>query len=135
MIVDASTKGIERMMYGEAPTRHRVRGNGPRITYNSPINRDRPSRDISRRSEPRSARQSREDFILQSREEADEVLERMHDIVDQFDVVTVADLNEMIGFKSSHVDNKWGWDDLRGSEVRQIREGYLLMIPSPSPIN
>lgn len=131
MIVDASTKGIERMMYGETAVRRR--NTGPRITYNSPINRG--SRYEPQRSIPqRSSRQSREDFILSSREEAESVLERMSDIIDSYDVVSVADLNELVGFPSNHVDNKWGWINLAGSEVRQIREGYLLDLPGPEPI-
>ena len=38
-IVDASTKGVERMMYGESAIRRRNTGAGPRVTYNNPINR------------------------------------------------------------------------------------------------
>ena len=38
-IVDASTKGIERMMYGEAANKRRNFSTGPRVTYNSPVSR------------------------------------------------------------------------------------------------
>lgn len=137
-IVDASTKGVERMMYGEPAIRRRNYGSGPRVTYNSPI--ARTPRDGERRpydggSSPRAAVSARHDFILSSREEAELVLERMHDIIDTYDVVSVADLNDLVGFPTTHIDNKWGWIGLQNVEIRQIREGYLIDLPSPDPIN
>lgn len=138
-IVDASTKGIERMMYGESSIRRRNYGMGPRITYNNPVNRGYSSSPLSRHAPaiergPRSSRHSRDDFILSSREEAELVLERMNDIIDTYEVVSVADLNELVGLPTSHVDNKWGWIYLGDVQVRQIREGYLLDLPPAEPI-
>ena len=140
-IVDASTKGIERMIYGETATRRRSIGAGPRVTYNNPINRERGYLPNSPRSmlsmpdrENRSPRHSRDDFILSSREEAELVLERMNDIIDTYEVVSVADLNDLVGFPTSYIDNKWGWIYLGDVQVRQIREGYLIDLPSAEPI-
>jgi hypothetical protein len=136
-IVDASTKGIERMIYGEAAMRRRSMGAGPRITYNSPINRFRdatPERSRLTPGESRSPRHSRDDFILSSREEAELVLERMNDIIDTYEVVSVADLNDLVGFPTSYIDNKWGWIYLGDVQIRQIREGYLIDLPAAEPI-
>lgn len=139
LLVDASTKGIERMVYGEQAMRRKGIGAGPRVTYNSPINRS-----YSASSPPRSAlippgdvrtpRHSRDEFILSSREEAELVLERMNDIIDTYEVVSVADLNDLVGFPTSFVDNKWGWIYLGDVQIRQIREGYLIDLPSAEPI-
>jgi hypothetical protein len=139
MIVDGSTKGIERMMYGEPAVRRRNFGSGPRITYNSPIARmprDSDSASYGRRTAPqsRTASRAREDFILSSREEAELVLERMNDIIDNYDMVSVADLNDLVGFPTSHIDNKWGWINLADVQIRQIREGYLIDLPQPDPL-
>jgi len=138
LIVDASTKGIERMIYGESAMRRRgIGAPGPRVTYNSPINRGgySPSRPPSiTPGESRSPRHSLNDFILSSREEAELVLERMNDIIDTYEVVSVADLNELVGFPTSFVDNKWGWIYLGDVQIRQIREGYLLDLPSAEQI-
>ncbi len=134
MIVDASTKGVERMMYGESTIRRRGYGAGPRVTYNNPINRG--YRDpVGRPQLPsRSPRLRRDDFILSSREEAELVLERMNDIIDTYEVASVADLNDLVGMPTSHVDNKWGWVYLGDVQIRQIREGYLLDLPPAEPI-
>lgn len=135
-IVDASTKGIERMMYGDSAVRRGSRGAGPRITYNNPINRSGPRDMPSVRpsgltpSESRSPRHNRDDFILSTRAEAELVLERLNDIIDTFEVVSVGDLNELVGFPSSYTDNKWGWAYLGDVQIQQIREGYLINLPS-----
>ena len=139
-IVDASTKGIERMMYGESAIRRRNLGAGPRITYNNPINRPgyrdsappRPTPLVP--GESRSPRHNRDDFILSSREEAELVLERMNDIIETYEVVSVADLNDLVGFPTSYVDNKWGWSYLGDVQIHQVREGYLINLPSAEPI-
>jgi len=139
MIVDASTKGVERLMYGETSSRRRGVGysGGSRIVYDNPLRTDyrsastRPPSQLDRMRTPRRARN---DFVLSSREEALTVLERMNDIIDQFEIVSVADLNELVGFPSSHVDNKWGWMFLGDVQVRQIREGYLIDLPPAEPI-
>lgn len=136
MIWDAGSKGLERTLFGDRAIRGRNFGPGPRVSYNNPIYRDREYRD-PRTSPPgptRVPRQSRNDFILTSREEANLVLERMNDIIDTYEVVSVADLNDLVGFPTSHIDNKWGWYTLGDVAVRQIREGYLIDLPPVEPI-
>ncbi len=142
MIVDASSKGVERLLYGDTAIRRRNYGAGSRITYNNPINRG--YRDVSSlhapryappvSPEPRSSRHSRDDFILSSREEAELVLERMNDIVDTYEVASVADLKDLVGHPTNHVDNKWGWIYLGDVQIRQIREGYLIDFPPAEPM-
>lgn len=142
MILDASTKGIERMLYGDSTIRRRNLGSGPRITYNNPINRgyrDSPRESILRyapptSSEPRTSRYNRNDFILSSREEGELVLERMNDIIDKYEIASVADLNDLVGLPTTHIDNKWGWSNLSDVQIRQIREGYLIDFPQAEPI-
>lgn len=62
------------------------------------------------------------------------VLERLNDIIDRYEVASVADLHELVGLPTTHVDNKWGWENVRYAEVRQIREGFLLDLPPAMPI-
>ena len=132
MIVDSFTKGIERMMYGESRPRQR-HGNGPRFSYNTPVSR--PYRDPRTRPPMGVERaRSRDDIIVSTREEGELVLERMNDIIDGYDVVSVSDLYEMVGFPSTHTDYKWGWTHIGGASVKQVREGYLLDLPSPEPL-
>lgn len=139
MIVDATQEGIKRIVYGERAIRRQNYNNGPRVTYNNPINRgyqNTTSHSASRTiAEPRVQRAVREDFILASLSDAEQVVERMNDIVDTYEVISVADFNELVGYPSTHVDNKWGWTVVGNIPIRQVREGYLIDLPPAEPIN
>lgn len=137
------TKGGERVLFGESAIRRRNygAGTGPRITYNNPIDRGyRSTAYASPRHappvspEPRGARHNQNNYILTTREEAEMVLERMIDIIDNYDVVSVAELNILVGEQGSHVDNKWGWIYLTDVQIRQVREGFLIDFPPAEPI-
>ena len=90
----------------------------------------------SQRAISRQAR-SRHDFdeiLLESRTEAEQVIDQLFDVVSRYDTATVADLYELVGLASTHQDHKWGWTDLRGAGVSRSRDGYLLDLPDPVPI-
>lgn len=71
-------------------------------------------------------------IIIGSRQEAEEVLDRMYDLISRYDAASVADLYELTGIESAHSDYKWGWDNLRGSSVGRVKGGgYLLELPEP----
>jgi hypothetical protein len=141
LVVDMITKGAERLVYGESQYRRRPPGGGTnygaRYQY-SGSSRQYPS-DVRDRafsplapSDPRIGRQNRHDIndvILGTKEEAEIVVERLTDILDQYDVVSLADLYELLGLSTSPIDNKWGWTFLPNVQIRQTRQGYLLELP------
>jgi hypothetical protein len=139
LIVDASTKGIERVIYGETSHASRRRTEyRPRVQYNNPINVDRRHARVPLPDQPPSGyRQNRHegsDIILSSREEAELVLERLIDIIDKYDVASLADLYDLVGLPTNHVDNKWGWSYLSECSVNQVRDGWLIDLPPLEPI-
>ena len=128
MVVDATSKGIERVIYGDSAPRRRPERSGPRVSYNTPF--DRPPRPQQPPTyAPRGRRQQISNIILSSRAEAELVVERLSDIIDKFDVASVADLHDLVGLPTSYVDNKWGWSSLNYVDIRQVREGYLIDLP------
>lgn len=141
MLVDTIEQGAKRAIYGDSVVRRRAPDtNRPRVSYNSPIDRT-----YSRQQgvmlphqpphyPPTRNRQNVGDIILSSRNEAEMVVERMKDILDQYDTVSIADLYELLGLPSSHVDHVWGWADLGYVNVRQIREGYVIDLPPAHPL-
>lgn len=138
MIVTASTKGVERMIYGDRGPR-RGSGYGPtRSSYGgSPLRTDyrsastRPPSQIGAQRYPRAGRN---DYFIETREEAMDVLQMMHDILEMYDEVSVADYNAMLDIPSVHTDEKWGWKNLVDSHVRPTRDGYLIELPPAQPI-
>lgn len=147
MIVDGGKFGLDRWVYGEAAIRRRQAMNpGPRTQYHNPQTIAlgqpySPSGSILGRlapqvsPEPRQQTRFAEDIvILQSKDEAEMVLERMTDALDQYQVVTLADFKALIGSPQTPVDYKWGWTFLGGAQIRTVREGWLLDLPPVEPI-
>lgn len=138
LIVDMVTMGIERVVYGEgARRRGRTTPITSRVQYNaySGMRDPRESRVNLPGQPPRvSARAQDRDLILERREDAEMVLEQLIAIIDQYEVASVSDLNELIGKPSSHIDQKWGWTSLGHVSIRQVREGYHLDLPAAEEI-
>ena len=137
LVVDAVQEGTRRVMFGESTMhRHRRPEMRSRVQYNNPVNRRDPRERVYLPDQPPhpAPRRGSHEIVLISREDAELVIERLADIVDKYDVASVSDLNDLVGHPSAHTDNKWGWTSLSGVGVRQVREGYLLDLPSPEAI-
>lgn len=136
-LAEAGAQGIERLIFGESRRRPAARPSGPQgyVSYNrySMANQQQeaPGRNISRKAR---ATHDFDEIVLTSRNEAEDVIERLFDVVSRYDSVTVSDLYDMVGLQSTHVDQKWGWVDLRGAGVSRVRNGYLLDLPEPEPL-
>jgi len=138
MIVETLQQGIEKLFNGDS----RKRGStspqaGPTgyVSYNRYAMGGRssgPSRAISRQAR---ARHNFDEIVMDDRVEAEEVIDRLFDLVSRYESATVADLYELVGLASTHTDHKWGWTDLHGSGVTRIRGGYLLDLPEPEALD
>lgn len=135
---DIVTNGIDMLLYGE--TRSRKKERGSRVSYTSYYERDR-DRDYDRdRERERGRRRVRngydyDDIILESRGEAEDVLERMDDLLDAYGIVSVADLYDLVGIQGNYTDNKYGWTSLRNADIQRLRDGYLLKLPKALPLD
>jgi hypothetical protein len=140
-IVEAGSAGIEKLIFGDTRRRGSIPPqSGPTgyVSYNRYAMGNRPSvLNSAQRVMSRQAR-ARHDFdeiVLESRVEAEEVIDRLFDLVSRYESATVADLYELVGLASNHTDNKWGWTDIRGAGVSRTRDGYLLDLPDPIPLS
>ena len=134
-IRDMIVGGTDRALYGASRAR---RGPGMGLSGSVSTIRTRydqmatePRRMMSRESR---ARHDFDDIVLDSREEAVTVIEEMIALIDRFGVATVSDLYDLLGVTGSYADQRWGWRDLNQADVRQTRGGFLLDLPSPSPV-
>jgi hypothetical protein len=134
MVVEAGSSGLEKLIFGEGRRRGMMRPpSGPtgHISYNRYSSESRfsgPQRAISRQAR---ARHNFDEIVLDQRAEAEEVIDRLFDLVSRYETASVADLYELVGLDSVHTDNKWGWTDLTGAGVTRVRGGYLLDLPEP----
>lgn len=125
-ISDIVCNGIN-MLLGE-PTRGKG-GNsiGAKVSYRQYYRDPDERRDYAR---PRAqAQYSYDDIIFDNRGDAEEVLYRMEELLERFEVVSVADLFDMAGISCNYTDNKYGWTDLRSAHVERVRDGYIINLP------
>lgn len=145
MLAEATSQGIERMIYGESRPGHRRGysarpGGGPTTPYNryavrgnNPLGRA-GAPDGRPLAEARS--QDVDDLLFATRPEAELTLERMYDMLREYESVSVADLNSLVGRSSGYTDQKWGWTNLSGCRIfRERNRGYVLELPRVIPID
>lgn len=141
LIYDMINEGSRRVIYDDPSARGRRghAGYSTHTNYNNPMSRERlpdpryPSNDP--RSRPSQGERYRvETLLFTNKDDADNVLERMMDVIDQYKVIGVDDLYQMLGWQSTYVDSKWGWTNLVNSNIRQTREGFIVELPDPEPI-
>lgn len=134
MISEVASQGVERLLFGDS--KRRSAGNRISYTnYNKPFSGAKPatnSRDLNYKSR---ATHDFEEVMITTRAEAQDVLDRLSDLIENYDVATVSDLYDLVGISGSFTDEKWGWSDIRGSHVVSRRGGYMLDLPRPTPID
>lgn len=137
MIVDFGRETLEKYVLGSS-RRHRnapTSGPGGYVSYDRYAMRG-PQQQRPRPMSPRArATHQFDEIVLETRQEAEDVLDRLFELIDRFGSATVSDLYELVGVRSTHTDQKWGWEDLRGSVPSRVRGGYLLDLPDPEPLN
>ena len=142
-MLDALQGGLERLIKGESRGPRRsmpssyANANAPHIAYNR-VNVPIQSRSSSRMLSSRRSQTGHDfaDLVIPSLVEAEQVIDQMYDILSRYEAVTVADLYAMTGVKSSHIDHKWGWTQLRGAKATRMRNGgFRLDLPEPEPLD
>lgn len=116
-------------------SRDRGRRGGSYISYNryydDRSSRSRRERDDERR-ETRRMNQDVQDFIFEYREDAEDVLDRMCDKIEDYGEVTLAYFYDITGqtVPGNWTAEDWGWTNLSGARVRGGgRRGYVLDLP------
>ena len=125
-ITDVVKNSIDMFFYGEVSRSNR--SNSSRISYSSYYDRDR---------EPRSRRNSLliDDIVLESRAEAEEVLDRLDEMIEEFGMASVLNLYDLIGVTAPFTADKYGWTDIRSASVVRTKDGYMLKLPRALPLD
>ena len=77
---------------------------------------------------------SYDDIILDSRGEAEAVLSRMDEVMEEYGQGRVADLYDLVGVTGNYTDKNYGWTNIRNAEVVRVRDGYKIKMPRALPI-
>ena len=70
-----------------------------------------------------------DDIVVETRGEAEAVLSRMDEIMEEYEQVRVADLYDLVGISGDYTDNKYGWTNIRNARVVRTRDGYKIEMP------
>lgn len=70
-----------------------------------------------------------DDLIFDIRGDADRILQGMFDVLETYGRVSVADLKGLLDISQEFTDNNWGWTNLDGSDIRRVKEGFVLVLP------
>lgn len=131
-ISDIVTDGIDMVLYGSTGGR-KSKSRDNKVSYRSYYD-DRHS--DRRDSGSARSRFDYEDLVLDSRGEAEMVLEEMRDVIDRYGLVTVSDMYDMAGLTAPYTSARYGWTNIRNAEVTRVRDGgYVLKLPKAVPID
>ena len=131
VISEAFSSGIDMLLYGEDIPSSK-KGSASRVSYRS--YHEKPT---DKRNEVGGYRtgHSYDDIILETRQQAVEVLSRMDELIEAYGTVSIADMYELLDLSvGSHTDQKYGWTDLRNAAAIRVKDGYLLKLPRAIPI-
>src|SRR3954451_2689442 len=139
LMAEAVHSLTDRMIYGnQRPRRGTTTSSYSGLGHVDYQGMSRSNRPPTTRTLSQTSR-ARHDFgeiVIPNRQEAEEVLDRLYDVLSQYGSVPVANLYALTGIQSSHADHKWGWTSLRGAKVARLRNGgYLLDLPNPEPLD
>ena len=131
-ISDIVTTGIDMILYGGSRPGGK-RSTADRVSYRNYYDRD--TRPAGGTRTAMNSGYSYDDIVLATRGEAEEVLERMDELMQAYGLVRVADLYDLVGVTGQYTDNKYGWTSIRNAEVVRVRDGYLIKMPRAVPID
>ena len=98
--------------------------------YNSVSRRDDRSYDRTRTN----SGYSYDDIVIDTRGEAEAVLSRMDEVMEEYGIVRVADLYDLVGVTGDYTDNNYGWTNIRNAKIVRVRDGYKIDMPRALPI-
>ena len=132
-IAEMVSNGVDMYLFGEVRHGRKKSQRGNRTPYRDYYDR----RDDRRRESRRGAAYDFESVIVESRGEAELVLDRMDEIIDNYDSVSITDLYDLVGYDGGkYTDSKYGWTSLRGVDVARLRDGsYEIVMPAPKQID
>ena len=132
-IYEIVVNSLDMSLFGGRGGGDRKRSTADRVSYrdyNSVSRRDDRSYSRSRTT----SGYSYDDIILETRGEAEAVLARMDELIDEYQIVRVADMYDLVGVTGEYTDNKYGWTNIRNAEVVRVRDGYTIKMPRALPI-
>lgn len=133
VISEIVSNSVDIILYGGSGKDGSGRRSENRVSYRSYYDDRRDDRRDTDRYNPRS-RFEYEDIVFNTRGEAEAVRRQMIDVIDQYGLVTVADMYDMAGLTVPYTGNSYGWTNIRSAEPVRVHDGYILRLPKATPV-
>lgn len=131
-VSDIVTNGIDMLLYGESGGK-RSGGVASKVSYRNYYDQRRDREDPTVQRAKTGYRY--DEVVFDTRGDAESVLMRMEEIIEEYGMVAVADLYDLADIKGTHTDFKYGWTDLHAAVPVRTRDGYILRLPKAMPLS
>lgn len=142
LVADVVSQGIDRRLFGETRTASRRGASRYGSSQYGHVAYDKAGRSglsrhhteqprVNPARRPARAAHDFDNIIIPTRVEADAVIENMYTLLEQYNVITVAELLELCNTTGEWTDAQFGWYSLPGASVSRVRDGYVLNLPKP----
>lgn len=123
---------VDAILYGESGGSNKSRRPGSRISYNS-ISDDR--RERRNYASVRGPGYDYGNIIVPNKGSAEEVLDQLDAIIEQYGTASVADLYDLVGVTPEHTDYNYGWMNISTAKSIRLRDGqYTIQMPKAKPL-
>lgn len=77
------------------------------------------------------------DVVVDTKAEAEELLDRLVEMINNYGKASVLDLYDLAGLRTYNTDDNYGWtrSDIRDARIVRDFNGWCLKMPRPQPIN
>lgn len=125
---DSLISGVDMIFGGGGQVRPRSSSTNSKTSYQSYY--DKNSKTPSKKPSGFQGRHGVDELIFEDRYEAEMVLKKMIEILEQYDHVTVADYYEFADVPSDYTDYDWGWKSLETAQTVRLTSGeYTIKLP------
>lgn len=137
LLYDGATRGLGKLIYGDkAGVKRKSKGLGG-TDYSTGIRRLSDGEawkshtvEDRRRDSIITAIYDYNEVELDSRADAERLLDNIVEYLDSHEIISVADIYSMAGHDSgNYTDNYWGWDTVAGSHINRKGEKWVLVLP------
>lgn len=132
-LYDLITKGTGMFIYGDSRGSKTEPRTGDSVSYRNYSDYSRTSRPYASTARPVGG-YSYEDLVFESFDEADKVLSQLDAIMQEYHVVSVAELYESAGMAANYTDHYYGWTDIHTANIVPDKDGWVIRMPKATSI-
>lgn len=130
-VVEMGKMLLEGIFYGSTTSHRKSGGSKPyKVSYSDYYDTDKKPKKNSVGSS-----YNLDEIAMDSRSDAERVLDTMIDIIHEYKAASVADFCDLVGVDSNFTDYKYGWTDLSRTRIYRNHNGYVIDFPTPTKLD